>query len=72
MNNLLGVEPRFPLTLTLSRGEREQPLDTALTFESRGAEDRRRFATKLGAFLPLLGERAGVREDNLSFAEKLE
>jgi len=50
------------LTLTLSPGEREQPLDAALKFPDCGAEDSRGFAKTLGAFLPLLGERAGVRE----------
>lgn len=60
-------EARFPLTLTLSRREREQPLDTFLLGESLEAEFSHRLAGKLGAILPLRvggiggadGERAG-------------
>jgi hypothetical protein len=51
---------RFPLTLTLSRGERGQPLDAFENFANRGAEFSRGLAEKLGAFLPLpLGEGRG-------------
>ncbi len=53
----------FPLTLTLSPGEREQPLEMPVKFGRVVAADNRDFAGKLGAFLPLLGERAGVRVD---------
>ena len=53
----------FPLTLTLSPGEREQPLDISVKFEGDVAAGSRNFAGRLGAFLPLLGERAGVRVD---------
>jgi hypothetical protein len=59
----------FSLTLTLSRWEREQPLDDFAKLASPGAEavsyfamkGRHDFAETLGAFL--LGERAGVREN---------
>jgi hypothetical protein len=44
---------RLPLTLTLSPGEREQPLDTFSKFVSHRAEASRGFAKTLGAFLPL-------------------
>jgi len=53
----------FPLTLTLSPGEREQPLNMPVKFEGRVAAGCRGFAGRLGAFLPLLRERAGVRVD---------
>jgi hypothetical protein len=53
----------FPLTLTLSPGEREQPLDMPIKSEDGVAADCRDFTGKLSAFLPLLGERAGVRVD---------
>ena len=43
----------FPLTLTLSPAEREQPLDIFLKFASRPAEVSRKFAKTLGTFLPL-------------------
>ena len=45
----------FPLTLTLSLGERGQPLEIFLNLLSCGAEFSRDFAKSLGAFLPLLG-----------------
>ena len=59
----------YPLTLTLSLGEREQPLDAIIKFVRCAAEFSRCFAEALGTFLPLRvgvvggadGERAGVR-----------
>jgi len=59
----------FPLILTFSPWEKEQPLNEFVKFVSRGAASSRRFARMLGAFLPLRvggvcgtdGERAGVR-----------
>ena len=51
------------LTLTLSRWERELPLDVFLQFASRGAAVSRGFAKALGAFLPLpAGESRGEGE----------
>jgi hypothetical protein len=50
------------LTLTLSPGEREQQLDVLYFAEVLQAAGRFQFARRLGAFLPLRGERAGVRE----------
>ena len=44
---------RLPLTLTLSPGEREQPLDKFLKFDGRRAESSRGFAKALETFLPL-------------------
>jgi hypothetical protein len=44
---------RFPLTLTLSLGEREQPADTFVKFASRAVEHSRSFAKTRRAFLPL-------------------
>ena len=52
----------FSLTLTLSRWEKEQPLGVLLCAHDFLAAGRFYFAKMLGAFLPLLGERAGVRE----------
>ena len=74
------MNSRFPLTLTLSRRERGQPLDTYLLDESLGAEFSRRLAWKLGAILPLRvggvsgadGERAGVRCPLLYFGVQSE
>ena len=43
----------FPLTLTLSLGERAQPLDIFLKFESRAAECSRGFAKAQEPVLPL-------------------
>jgi hypothetical protein len=43
----------FPLTLTLSPGEREQPLAAFLKSESRRAEVSRGFAKTLETILPL-------------------
>ena len=43
----------FPLTLTLSPAEREQPLAAFLKFVSNGAEVRRGFAKTLETILPL-------------------
>jgi hypothetical protein len=48
-----GNSHRLPLTLTLTPGEREQPLDTFLKFESPQAEASRGFAKALGTFPPL-------------------
>jgi hypothetical protein len=57
------MKPRSALTLTLSRWEREQPLATSIKFASHRAEDRRGFAEKLGAILPLpQGEGRGEGE----------
>lgn len=61
MNGLIAIESRYPLTLTLSRREREQPLVIALKSARRAAEFSRSYAQALGTFLPLLGEWAGVR-----------
>ena len=60
MNNRLKIHREFSLTLTLSRWEREQPLDTLLKSGSRGAECSRRLGGTLGAFLPLIGTRRPV------------
>ncbi|HTB85875.1 MAG TPA: hypothetical protein VK742_19685 [Candidatus Sulfotelmatobacter sp.] len=43
----------FPLILTFSLGEKEQPLAASINFRSYQAEDCRGFMQKLGAFLPL-------------------
>jgi hypothetical protein len=48
-----------PLTLTLSRREREQLLVFLVKFVSREAACRRRFTKKLGAFLSLKREGRG-------------
>src|SRR5438445_4094535 len=51
--SFVDLEIPFPLTLTLSLGERGQPL---LAFRNSGgcrAEARRSFALRRGAFLPL-------------------
>ena len=62
---------RFPLTLTLSTGEREQPLHALLKFALSRAEFSRRFAETLGAFLPLLGgEGRGEGERSTRFPVK--
>ena len=47
------MERCFPLTLTLSPAEREQPLATFLKFQRHRVEVSRIFAKKQGAFLPL-------------------
>ena len=59
---------RFPLTLTLSPAEREQPLDAFLKFVSRGAEVSRGFAKALETILPLpAGEGRGEGERGVHF-----
>ena len=61
----------FSLTLTLSRWEREQPLDTSLKLVTRGAESAGGFTKTLGAFLPLpAGEGRGEGE-RFTCAEQL-
>ena len=54
------------LTLTLSPGEREQPL--AILICSKAAEmfSVTRYIVRWKTILPLLGERAGVRAENPS------
>ena len=53
----------LPLTLTLSPGEREQPLEISVKLESSQAESGSRFARTAGAFLPLAaGEGRGEGE----------
>src|SRR5690242_823558 len=47
------MDAAFPLTLTLSLGEREQQLSDSNYLSSIRAVDRRCFAIKLGTFLPL-------------------
>jgi len=44
---------RFPLILTFSPGEKEQPLSASGYSKTHSAEASRGFAMKLGAFLPL-------------------
>jgi len=44
---------RFPLILTFSPGEKEQPLSVPGNSKALSAEASRGFAKKLGAFLPL-------------------
>ena len=59
------MNARFPLTLTLSLGEREQPLFAFRNFKAHSAEDRRGLAKPLGVFLPLLkGEGWGEGKRN--------
>ena len=53
MKKALMAHGRLSLTLTLSRWEREQPLDNFLKFESRRAEFSDGFAKARRAFLPL-------------------
>jgi len=53
MPGLQNISARFPLTLTLSLGERGQPLDTSFKSEGYGAEGRSSYAGTLGMFLPL-------------------
>ena len=53
----------FPLTLTLSPGEREQPFYKFVKLERNRAEVSGGLALARRTFLPLPGERAGVRED---------
>ena len=48
---ILGVT--FPLTLTLSLGEREQPLDAFFKFKGRPAESSRGLARKREMIPPL-------------------
>jgi hypothetical protein len=66
---------RFPLTLTLSRGERGQPLNVFLKLFGHRVEFSRRFAKNLGAFLPLgWGEGRGEGKptnQNSTLANKL-
>ena len=49
----VNFEIPFPLTLTLSPGERGQPLETFLKFSGREAEASRGFADWLETILPL-------------------
>src|SRR5262252_8309135 len=68
---------RVPLALTLSLGEREQPLADPVKSESNGAAFSRGFAQTLGTFLPLpkgegWGEgkcRSGISEPMSDVAE---
>ena len=63
MKKALMAHGRLSLTLTLSRWEREQPLDNFLKFESRRAEFSDGFAKARRAFLPLpAGEGRGEGE----------
>ena len=65
----LNANEAFSLTLTLSRWEREQPLDKFVKFERSQAAVRAQFDKTRGTFLPLRvggvggadGERAGVK-----------
>jgi hypothetical protein len=56
------MKTTFPLTLTLSLGEREQPLGCARISNTSPAHTALAFAAWRRTILPLLGERAGVRE----------
>jgi hypothetical protein len=68
MPGLQKISARVPLTLTLSRGEREQPLVNFLKFGSHGAESSRRLGETLGTFLPLPeGEGRGEGKRGFSF-----
>ncbi len=53
MTSFQKIHACFPLTLTLSPAEREQPLATFLKFVSHGAEVSRGFAKTLETILPL-------------------
>ena len=56
----------FPLTTTLSLGEREQPLDGLVKFERNQAEASRGLDKTLGAILPLRwGEGRGEGKENI-------
>jgi hypothetical protein len=56
----------FPLILTFSRREKEQPLVSFVKHESLQAESRFRFAQALGTFLPLpAGEGRGEGEHGI-------
>ena len=62
------ISARRPLTLTLSRGERGQPLVNFIKFGSRGAESSRSLDEMLGTFLPLLeGEGRGEGKRGFAF-----
>jgi hypothetical protein len=58
----------FPLTLTLSRGEREQRFARAVFSACRLANPAIYFTNALEKLLPLLRERAGVRENNTAIS----
>jgi len=53
MKTTIAFLRRLPLTLTLSRREREQPLAVFGNPNDCRAEASRSFAKELGAFLPL-------------------
>ena len=59
------IDIAFPLTLTLSRGGREQPLASFSIIASYRAVYRHRFAIKLGTIPPLpAGEGRGEGKQN--------
>ena len=75
MEPFFSLDAPFPLTLTLSLGERGQPLPVFVKPVSHRAGFSRGFAQPLGAFLPLpegegRGEGEGIsqfeRLDNVS------
>jgi hypothetical protein len=72
---VLHQDVRFPLTLTLSRGERGQPLNDFLKLLGHRVEFSHHFAKNLGAFLPLRwGEGRGegiTTNQNSTLANKL-
>ena len=68
MKTSLIIRGRFPLTLTLSLGERGQPLDNPLKSRRDGAECCESLIETLGAFLPLpKGEGRGEGKCDLAF-----
>jgi hypothetical protein len=67
MKTTLTLHGCFPLTLTLSLGEREQPMVTSLKSDRRGAECRHGLVDMLGALLPL-SEEEGRGEGKRDFA----
>jgi hypothetical protein len=59
------MSARFPLILTFSLREKEQPLSALRDLKAHPAEERHGFARTLGAFLPLpKGEGRGEGEHN--------
>ncbi len=72
MKTSLIIRGHFPLTLTLSLGERGQPLDNPLKSRRDGAEYCESLIEMLGAFLPLpAGEGRGEGKGYFAFKTQI-